>query len=219
MFSYFARKQVLTFHANCLHWRRFVWNVKSCFLEKKNHQFEFCWTSPESGKILYWRRRYYQKKSPKTIYMRLPRTDTDHNHRARPSNGPNLVSLIWNIIEQQHTKEYRMNKSKWNSNRHTVLELSTVKLLWEIPLIVVFLVRDSPNCGSSSNADILMRDSSNAILLMRNSSDAALIMRDSSNAVLLMRDSSNAVLLMRESSNAVLLMRVSSNAVCATVVS
>ena len=28
------RKQVLTFHANCLHWRQFAWKVKSCFLGK-----------------------------------------------------------------------------------------------------------------------------------------------------------------------------------------
>ena len=33
-FSYFPRKQDLTFHENCLHWRQFAWNVKSCFLEK-----------------------------------------------------------------------------------------------------------------------------------------------------------------------------------------
>ena len=30
-FLIFPRKQDLTFHANCLHWRQFAWNVKSCF--------------------------------------------------------------------------------------------------------------------------------------------------------------------------------------------
>ena len=30
----FPRKQDMTFHANCLHWRQFAWNVKSCFLGK-----------------------------------------------------------------------------------------------------------------------------------------------------------------------------------------
>ena len=33
-FSYYPRKQVLTFHANCLHWRQFAWNIKTCFLGK-----------------------------------------------------------------------------------------------------------------------------------------------------------------------------------------
>ena len=32
MFSYFSQKQVLTFHATCLHQRQFAWNVKICFL-------------------------------------------------------------------------------------------------------------------------------------------------------------------------------------------
>ena len=38
IFSYFVlyRKQDLTVHASCLHWRQFALNVKSCFLEKKN---------------------------------------------------------------------------------------------------------------------------------------------------------------------------------------
>ena len=29
------KKQVLTFHAECLHWRQFAWNVKTCFLGKR----------------------------------------------------------------------------------------------------------------------------------------------------------------------------------------
>ena len=43
------RKQDLTFHANCLQWRKFAWNVKSCFLVKicKNKdQFVICWNLP-----------------------------------------------------------------------------------------------------------------------------------------------------------------------------
>ena len=31
----FPRKQVFTFHANCLHWRHFARNLRTCFLEKK----------------------------------------------------------------------------------------------------------------------------------------------------------------------------------------
>ena len=31
-FLIFPRKQDLTFHANCLYWRQFAWNIKSCFL-------------------------------------------------------------------------------------------------------------------------------------------------------------------------------------------
>ena len=33
-FLSFPRKQNLTFHANCLQWRQFAWNVKTCFLGK-----------------------------------------------------------------------------------------------------------------------------------------------------------------------------------------
>ena len=33
-FLNFPRKQGLTFHANCLHWRQFAWNVETCFLGK-----------------------------------------------------------------------------------------------------------------------------------------------------------------------------------------
>ena len=32
-FYYFLREQVLTFHANFLHWRQFAWTVKTYFLE------------------------------------------------------------------------------------------------------------------------------------------------------------------------------------------
>ena len=33
-FYFFPRKLDLAFHANCLQWRQFAWNVKSCFLGK-----------------------------------------------------------------------------------------------------------------------------------------------------------------------------------------
>ena len=33
-YDYFPRKQDLTFHANCLRWRQFAWNVTFCFLWK-----------------------------------------------------------------------------------------------------------------------------------------------------------------------------------------
>ena len=33
-FLIFPWKQVLTFYANCLQWRQFAWNVKTCFLGK-----------------------------------------------------------------------------------------------------------------------------------------------------------------------------------------
>ena len=34
IFLILPRKQILIFHANCLHQRQFAWNVKSCFLRK-----------------------------------------------------------------------------------------------------------------------------------------------------------------------------------------
>ena len=34
IFLIFPRKQAMTFHANCLPWRQFAWNVKTCFLDK-----------------------------------------------------------------------------------------------------------------------------------------------------------------------------------------
>ena len=49
----FPKKPVLTFHANCLQWRPFAWNVKSCFLgknKKKRHQYVACLISPVTCK-------------------------------------------------------------------------------------------------------------------------------------------------------------------------
>ena len=50
IFLIFARKQVLPFHANCLQWRQFAWNAKSCFLRKirKLWSIVVCWISLES---------------------------------------------------------------------------------------------------------------------------------------------------------------------------
>ena len=36
----FSRKQDLTLHANCLHWRQFAWNFKTCFLGKIRKIFQ-----------------------------------------------------------------------------------------------------------------------------------------------------------------------------------
>ena len=46
IFFIFSRKQDLPFQSNCLHWRQFAWNVKTCFLEKKKIRkiFVICWT-------------------------------------------------------------------------------------------------------------------------------------------------------------------------------
>ena len=41
-FLIFPRKQVLTFHANCLQWRQFAWKVKSCFLGKRRKIPSIC---------------------------------------------------------------------------------------------------------------------------------------------------------------------------------
>ena len=42
IFPFFPRKQVLTFQANCLHWRQIARNVKSCFLGKKKKKSSIC---------------------------------------------------------------------------------------------------------------------------------------------------------------------------------
>ena len=52
-FLIFFQKTNLTFHANCLQWRQFAWNVKSCLLgkiRKKIYQFGVCWISSEYDK-------------------------------------------------------------------------------------------------------------------------------------------------------------------------
>ena len=42
-FLVFPRKQDLTFHANWIHWRQFLWNVKTCFLWKiKKKKISIC---------------------------------------------------------------------------------------------------------------------------------------------------------------------------------
>ena len=39
MFLTFPRKKDFTFHANCLHWRQFAWNVKTCCQEKTHKTY------------------------------------------------------------------------------------------------------------------------------------------------------------------------------------
>ena len=36
---FFSSQQNLTFHANCLYWKQFAWNVKSCFLGKIREKY------------------------------------------------------------------------------------------------------------------------------------------------------------------------------------
>ena len=46
IFLIFPRKKVLTFPANCHHWRKLAWKVITCFLrkkKKKKNQFVVCW--------------------------------------------------------------------------------------------------------------------------------------------------------------------------------
>ena len=38
----FLRKQVFTFHANCLPWRQFEWNLKACFMGKIRKNISIC---------------------------------------------------------------------------------------------------------------------------------------------------------------------------------
>ena len=44
-FFIFSRTQDFTFHAHCLHWKQFAWNVKSCVPRKirKIFQYVVCW--------------------------------------------------------------------------------------------------------------------------------------------------------------------------------
>ena len=42
IFLIFPRKQDLTFHAKCPHWRQFAWNIKSCFLGKNKKNISKC---------------------------------------------------------------------------------------------------------------------------------------------------------------------------------
>ena len=41
-FLNFPRKQDLTLHANCVHWKQFVWNIKPVFSEKIRKIFPCC---------------------------------------------------------------------------------------------------------------------------------------------------------------------------------
>ena len=38
----FLRKYDLTCHANCLHWRQFAWNIKTCFLGNIRTNISIC---------------------------------------------------------------------------------------------------------------------------------------------------------------------------------
>ena len=52
-FLIFPWKQDLTLCANCLHWKQFACNVRTCclgYIRKKYHQFVICLISHQSGK-------------------------------------------------------------------------------------------------------------------------------------------------------------------------
>ena len=87
-FSNFARKQDLTFHANCLHRRQFAWNIKSCCLGKirkavcwKRWGFNsiveiFNWLLEFFNWILEYFNSILEKKKPSKMLLRVLRVKT-----------------------------------------------------------------------------------------------------------------------------------------------
>ena len=74
-FYFYPRKLDLAFHANCLQWRQFAWNVKSCFLrknqKKKKNQYVVCWNFyPEwiSVNRYFW---FCKRRTPRNVFSLL----------------------------------------------------------------------------------------------------------------------------------------------------
>ena len=73
-FYMFPRKQDLTFHANCLHWRQYAQNVKICFFrEKKKENYFECRLLKILSRALYVLNKPFPLKSfwyiPKLNYL------------------------------------------------------------------------------------------------------------------------------------------------------
>ena len=51
-FLIFPRRQDLTFHADCLQWRHFAWNVKSCFPEKNKKNVNNLWSAELAQRVV-----------------------------------------------------------------------------------------------------------------------------------------------------------------------
>ena len=51
-FLFFPNKQDLTFHANCLQWSQFAWNIKSCFLGKIRKNIISLWSAELAKRVV-----------------------------------------------------------------------------------------------------------------------------------------------------------------------
>ena len=115
-FFIFPRKQVMTFHANCLHWRQFAWNVKTCFQmeticmkcqnlfsgKKKKNNISVCRLLKILPRMLSVKKRDCHSSK----YKSAIRADKTTNY---------FVCIIyitpnWGIIERKKTKKKKKKK-------------------------------------------------------------------------------------------------------------
>ena len=80
-FLFFPEKKDLTFHANCLQWRQYAWNVKSCFMRKIRKIFQYvCWNfypARVANSAIVWRCfSYFSQKTRLDISCKLSPMET-----------------------------------------------------------------------------------------------------------------------------------------------
>ena len=76
------------------------------------------------------------------IEMEIP--TNDHNHGKQSPMAPNKISITWSNSIKQFSNEHRTNKTKWNCNRNTALDLPPVKLLAGSTLVLLVLNHSHP---------------------------------------------------------------------------
>ena len=140
---FFPRKQELTFHANCLQWRQFAWNVEPCLLGKIRKISSMCWISLESGKVkgtgytlshfykgdnfcnsllAFFHTKYLRKKSSLQWknFMSEQGVETEH-HDLRVnilSVFPNTMHIFNNLAHKHCTNGlHQAKKCLWTSTK------------------------------------------------------------------------------------------------------
>ena len=86
IFLTFPRKQDLIFHANCLHWRQFAWNIKSCFLGKIRKNISLCHLLKNLPRVLCVKQY--------SMLVIISETKTYENIQVRESHWHHLSTMI-----------------------------------------------------------------------------------------------------------------------------
>ena len=113
IFLIFPRKQDLTFHANCLQWRQFAWNAKSCFLGKIRKIFQnvVCWKF--FPRVLNWN----ENRTSSCVYWSRLQVPFLHKKKAEIS-AEDYKQRMWRDLG--HVKDLRDRFTQTDSGKEVL---------------------------------------------------------------------------------------------------